>query len=84
MIQVTVSPDLAEKIRAAKEPVQVVDETGDVLGSFQFEAVMSAEEFRRQIVKTKSPFTREETEARRHQTGGHTTAEVMEHLRKLS
>ena len=83
MIQVTVGPELAERIRAAKEPVQVVDEAGDVLGSFQVDAVMSADEFRRQIIKAKSPFTREETEARRHQTGGYTTAEVMAFLRNL-
>ena len=74
---VTVSLELAEKMRSTTEPFLLVDDAGKVLACFQVE--------NRDIVRVrqgKSPFTREQTEEHRKQTGSKSLAEIKAKLRE--
>jgi hypothetical protein len=76
MNQIVVSQEQARQIAAANGPVSVVDATGAVIAVCTPVGPPLSREYREEL-------ERRQKEAREHPELGKTTAEVLEHLRKL-
>ncbi|HEX5106714.1 MAG TPA: hypothetical protein VFV87_22995 [Pirellulaceae bacterium] len=79
MSTVLIDASTAAKLKQPQTTVEVRTEDGQLVGMFtpMREATPEDYEWARQ------QFTREEIAKARAETGGYTTAEVLEHLRKL-
>jgi hypothetical protein len=74
MTQVTVDSTLTDKLETFREPVQLVNEQGRVLGTFRPEVDRSL------YRNLQPPLTIDELRQRADKSRGYTTQEVLDHL----
>ena len=77
MTQVTVDSTLTGRLEKFREPVQLVNEHGRVLGTFRPEVDRSL------YRNLQPPLTIDELRRRADKSRGYTTQEVLEHLESL-
>lgn len=77
MTQLTIDQSTSEKLRAANEVVQIVDEKGCLLGTFKPAHVSPYDP------SLIPPISEEELRRREEEPGGFTTEEVLEKLKEL-
>jgi hypothetical protein len=76
MDKVMLDPTLREKLNGLDREVELCDETGRTVGHY-----LPVEEYRKlKLASLKIPFTEEEIERRRNETGGCTLAEFWQRL----
>lgn len=75
MTKVVADSQLSQRLRDAKEPVQVVDEAGRTLGFFDPLTVAGPG-----VAAARSPYSNEQLEALRQQQGGRPLAEILRDL----
>jgi len=79
MVQIVVDPELGKKLNERGEPVELCDSAGRVLGRY-------TPAFNKSLYEGLEPQISEEELYRRESSGDptYTTAEVLQHLRKLA
>lgn len=77
MTQLIVDSTTSRKLHEFTEPVELVDETGRVLGTFRPPVVRSA------YRNLQPPLPIDELRRRADKSRGHTTKEVLQHLESL-
>ncbi len=77
MTQLTVDSIMTDKLNNCREPVQLVDEHGRVLGTFPPEVDRSL------YRNLQPPLTIDELRRRADKSRGYTTQEVLQHLASL-
>ena len=77
MTQLTIDQSTSEKLRAANEVVQIVDEKGCLLGTFK---PAHLPPYDPSLIP---PISEEELRRREQEPGGFTTEEVLEKLKEL-
>jgi hypothetical protein len=76
MSQITLDPNLKARLNGLNEKVEVLDETGKLVGAF-----LPAEAYLKYLYATvEIPFTPEEIERRRQETGGCSLADIWKRL----
>lgn len=77
MTQITIDRNTSERLRAANESVRIVDDKGNLLGTFKPAHVPPYDP------SLIPPISKEERARREAETGGYTTEEVLAKLKEL-
>jgi hypothetical protein len=76
MSRLTLDADLRAKLNGLNEQVELCDESGTIVGHFLPDDVY----WKLVLAADRCPYTLEELERRRHETGGRTLAEIWKSL----
>ena len=77
MTRITIDAATLEKLKSAREIVQLVDDDGVILGTFK---PIHVPPYDPSLIP---PISEEELRRRAAEPGGHTTEEVLQHLENL-
>jgi hypothetical protein len=77
MPRIIIDDEMREKLKGAREAVQIVDQDGHLLGTFK---PIDVPPYDPSLIP---PISEEELRQREQETGGYTTEEVLQRLREL-
>ena len=77
MPRIIIDDDMREKLKGAREAVQIVDQDGHLLGTFK---PIDVPPYDPSLIP---PISEEELRRRTAEPGGYTTEEVLKHLESL-
>jgi hypothetical protein len=75
MVKVLADAHLSQRLREARETVQVIDDLGHTLGFFDPLTIAAPG-----VARARSPYSNEQVEELRKQTGGRSLADILRDL----
>jgi hypothetical protein len=84
MTRVTLDAELRRRLLDLSQPLELCDESGNVVGRFVPAYLMEGQSVEEELRRQQPPLSEEELERRRNSTGPtYTTAEVLAYLENL-